>query len=169
MNLYDASVPVFTKHLTHVNKWLDKAAAHADARKFDVESLLQARLAPDQYPLVRQIQSACDSAKLGTAILTGQTPPVHPDSEKTIGEVRQRLQTVLDYLATFKRDDFAGAEERACTHPSMGGKSLGGFDFHNHLTLPNFHFHLTLAYAILRHNGVELGKLDYLVSLPFRA
>ncbi|HET9623295.1 MAG TPA: DUF1993 domain-containing protein [Kofleriaceae bacterium] len=169
MKLFDATVPVFTKHLTHVHKWLDKAAAHADARKFDADILLQARLAPDQWALARQLQAACDAAKVGTSILAGKTPPTHPDTEKTMAEIRQRLTTVVDYLATFSPEDFAGGDDRPCTHPSMGGKTLGAFDFLNHLTLPNFHFHLTTAYAILRHNGVELGKLDYLVSLPFQS
>jgi len=166
MNLYDATVPIFTKHLNSVNKWLDQAAAHAEARKFDVETLLQARLAPDQYPLVRQLQAACDQAKYTCAYLTGKTPPSHPDTEKTIAEVRARLKTVVDYLATFKREDFNGAEERACKASWMPAPLRGG-DYLDHLALPNFHFHLTTAYAILRHNGVDLGKSHYVVELPF--
>jgi hypothetical protein len=167
MNLYDATVSVFTKHLTHVHKWLDKAAAHADARKFDVELLLPMRLAPDQWPLVRQLHAVCDVAMTSTATLAGKPPPTLADGEKSFADIRQRLQTAVDYLATFKHEDFA--EGRACTHPSMGGKSLSAFDFLNHLALSNFHFHLTTAYAILRHNGVDVGKMDYLVSLPFLA
>jgi len=169
MNLYDASVPIFTKLLSNVDKWLDKAAAFADAKKFDVDVLASARLAPDQYAFVRQIQAACDQAKYTVAKLAGKEPPAHPDTEKTIAEVRQRVRTVLDYMATFKREDFAGAEERPCSHAWMGGKAMRGDDYLNHLGLPNFHFHLTTAYDILRHNGVDLGKMDYLVDLPFRA
>jgi hypothetical protein len=169
MNLYDATVPVFTKLLSNVGKWLDKAAAHADTRKFDVDVLASARLAPDQYPFVRQIQSACDLAKYTVAKLTGKEPPAHPDTEKTMAEVRQRILSVVDYLATFKREDFSGAEERPCSHAWMGGKSMRGDDYLNHLSLPNFHFHLTTAYDILRHNGVDVGKMDYLVDLPFRS
>ncbi len=169
MNLYDATVPIFTKLLSNVGKWLDKAAAHADAKKFDIDVLANARLAPDQYSFVRQIQSACDQAKYTVAKLTGKEPPSHPDTEKTMAEIRQRIRTVVDYLATFKREDFNGAEERACSHGWMGGKSLRGDDYLNHLALPNFHFHLTTAYDILRHNGVDLGKMDYLVDLPFRS
>jgi uncharacterized protein len=169
MNLYDATVPIFTKQLSNVNKWLDKAAAHADAKKFDVDVLATARLAPDQYPFVRQIQSACDQAKFTCAKLSGKEAPAHPDTEKTIAEIRQRIRTVVDYLGTLKREDFQGAEERAVSYTWMGGKSLRGGDYLFHLSLPNFHFHLTTAYDILRHNGVDLGKTDYIVDLPFRA
>jgi hypothetical protein len=168
MNLYDATVPVFSKLLSNVDKWLDKAAAYAEARKFDVDVLASARLAPNQYSFVRQIQSACDQAKFTVAKLTGQPPPSHPDTETTIADLRQRIRTVADYLATFKREDFNGAEERSCSHAWMGGKVLRGGDYLDHFALPNFHFHLTTAYAILRHNGVELTKTDYVVDLPFR-
>ena len=169
MNLYDATVPIFTKLLSNVNTWLDKAAAHADARKYDADILVNARLVPDQYPFVRQIQAACDQAKFTVAKLAGKEPPAHPDTEKTIAEIRQRIRTVLDYMATFNREEFNGAEERACSHAWMGGKSLRGGDYLDHFALPNFHFHLTTAYDILRHNGVDVGKMDYIVDLPFRS
>jgi len=169
MNLYDATVPVFTKLLTGVEKWLDKATALATAKKFDVETLLTARLAPDQYPFVRQIQSACDQAKFTVAKLTGKDAPSHPDTEKTIAELRARVKTAVDYLGTFKPEDFVGAEERACSHTWMQGKTLRGGDYLDHFALPNFHFHLTTAYAILRHNGVDMTKMDYIVDLPFKA
>jgi uncharacterized protein len=168
MNLYDATVPIFTKLLNGIDKWLDKAAAHADAKKFDVDSLAGARLAPDQYSLLRQIQAACDQVKFTVAKLTGKEAPKHPDTEKTIAEIRQRIRTVIDYLATFTSDDFAGAEERACSHTWMGGKWLRGADYLHHFAQPNFYFHLVTAYDILRHNGVDVGKMDYIVSLPFR-
>jgi hypothetical protein len=169
MNLYDATVPVFTKHLKGIEKWLDKAAAHADAKKFDVQVLLDSRLAPDQYPFVRQIQSACDQAKWCCAKLAGKEGPSHPDTEKTLPEVRARLKTMIDYLATFKREEFTGAEDRAVRHNYFPeGKSLRGGDYLDHLALPNFHFHIATAYAILRHNGVDLGKMDYIVDLPFK-
>lgn len=167
MNLYDATVPVFTKLLRQVEIWLDKAVAYADQRKFDPEVLVAARLAPDQYPLLRQIQSACDQAKFTVAKLTGKEPPVHPDTEQTLPEIRARLQTVLAYLATFKREDFDGSLERPCSHTWMQGKAMRGGDYLDHMALPNLHFHLTTAYAILRHNGVPLGKPDYIGSLPF--
>lgn len=169
MNLYDATVPIFTKHLRSVDKWLDKAVAYADHKKFDPEILVTARLSPDQYPFVRQIQSAADQAKWATAKLAGKEGPSHPDTEKTIAEIRARVKTCCDYLATFKREDFVGAEDRACRHTWMPeGKSMRGGDYLDHLALPNFHFHMTTAYAILRHNGVDVGKNDYMVELPWK-
>ena len=167
-NLYDATVPVLSKFLHNLERWLDKAAAYAEQKKFDPERFLTSRLAIDQYDLVRQIQSACDTAKYAAAKLCGQTPPSHPDTEKTLPELRARIATVVDYLATFKREDFSGAEERAVTYPFFGGKSLRGGDYLDHMVLPNFHFHLTTAYAILRHNGVDLGKQDFLGELPLK-
>jgi hypothetical protein len=169
MNLYDATVPIFTKLLSNVDKWLDKAAAHAEARKFDVDTLAHARLAPDQYPFVRQIQAACDQAKFTVAKLTGKQPPSHADTEKTVAEIRQRLHAVVEYLGTFKREDFEGAEERRCSHSWMGDQWLRGGDYLDHFALPNFHFHMTTAYDILRHNGVAVGKMDYIVELPLRS
>lgn len=168
MNLYDATVTIFTKHLTGANAWLDKAVALAETKKFDPETLLQARLAPDQYPLVRQYQAACDQAKYACAYLTGKDAPSHPDTETTIAEVRARIKTVTDHLATFQRADFDGAEERVCKASWMPAPLRGG-DYLDHLALPNFHFHMTIAYSILRHNGVPLGKQDYITSLPFKA
>src|SRR5262245_25194436 len=129
MNLYDATVPIFTKLLNSVDRWLDKSAAYADGKKFDVDVLMNSRLAPDQYPFVKQIQSACDQAKFAVAKMTGKEPPVHPDTEKTLGEIRQRIRTTVDYLATFKREDFTNCEDRACTHTWMGGKSLRAGDY----------------------------------------
>jgi uncharacterized protein len=167
MNLYDATIPVFTKLLHQVETWLDKAVASAEQRKFDPEILLAARLAPDQYPLLRQIQAACDQAKFAAAKLAAKEPPAHPDTEKTLPEIRARLRTVIEYLATFKREEFEGAENRACSHAWMQGKAMRGGDYLDHMVLPNLHFHLTTAYAILRHNGVALGKADYLGNLPF--
>src|SRR5688572_9586069 len=109
MNLYDATVPVFTKYLHNVEKWLDKAVAYADAKKFDPEILMTSRLAPDQYHFIRQVTAACDQAKWTCAKLAGKQGPSHPDTEKTLPELRQRIRTVVDYLATFKREDFNGA------------------------------------------------------------
>lgn len=169
MNLYDATVPVFTKLLKNIDRWLDKAVASAEQRKFDPEILMQARLSPDQYPFIRQIQSACDQAKFAVAKMTAKEPPVHPDTEKTIAEIRQRVRSVVDYLGTFKREDFVGCEDRQCGHSWMGGKTLRAGDYLDHVVLPNLHFHLTTAYAIMRHNGVGLGKSDYLGELPFSA
>jgi uncharacterized protein len=170
MNLYDATVPIFTKHLRAIDRWLDKAVAFADQKKFDPDTLMQARrLAPDQYPFVSQVQSACDQAKWACAKLCGKDGPAHPDTEKTIADVRARLKKAIDYIGTLKREDFAGAEDRAVRHGYFPeGKSLRGGDYVDHLALPNFHFHCTTAYAILRHNGVDVGKMDYISELPWK-
>ena len=168
MNLYEATVPVLTKMLRNVDRWLDIAVAHAEAKKFDPIVLLQSRLAPNQYPLMHQIQSACDQAKFTVAKLCGKAPPDHPDTEQTLAEIRARIQTVVDYLASYQLDDFAGAEDRPCSHAWMDGQHLRGGDYLDHFALPNLYFHLTTAYAILRHNGVELGKTDFIGSLPFQ-
>jgi hypothetical protein len=169
MNLFDATIPIFTKYLTNLGKWLDKAAAVADQKKFEPERFMRARLALDQYDLIGQVQSACDQAKYAAAKMTGKAPPSHPDTETTLGEIRARIKTVLDYLATFKREDFVDCESRAVTYTWMEGKSLRAGDYLDHMALPNFYFHLTTAYAILRHNGVEVGKDDFLGELPFKA
>jgi uncharacterized protein len=168
MNLYDATVPVFTKLLTNMDKWLDKAVAYAEQRKFDPEVLLSARLAPDQFAFARQVQASCDHAKLTVARLTGKEAPAHPDTEKTIPELRARIKAVIDYLATFKPDDFAGSEDRAITTSRWQGKTMRGGDYLDHFALPQLHFHLTTTYAILRHNGVDVGKRDYLGDLPLK-
>jgi hypothetical protein len=169
MNLYDATVPVFTKYLKNIEAWLDKTVAYAEQKKFDPEILMNARLAPDQHPFLRQVQSACDQAKWTSAKLAGKEGPSHPDTEKTIPELRQRLRTTTDYLATLKREDFNGAEERTVSHKWMGGKAMRGGDYLDHFALPNFHFHLTTAYSILRHNGVSLAKSDFTGDLPWKS
>ena len=167
MNLYDQSVPAFLRAIGQVHRWLDKAEAHATAKKFDVESLLSARLAPDQYPLVRQIQSVSDTAKAGSARLAGIAPPSFPDEEKTVAELRARLDKTTAFLKTIKREQLDGAAERMVAIPWMPGKGLRGFDYLTVLQLPNFYFHVTTTYAILRHNGVDLGKQDFIGELPF--
>lgn len=166
MNLYDATVPIFSKFLGNLEKWLDKGVALAEAKKFDVQVLVDARLAPDQWGLKGQIQGACDTAKYACAKMTGKEPPSHPDTEVTLADCRARIRTVLDYMATFSKEDFNGAEERRCAHQWMQGKALRGGDYLDHFVLPNFHFHITTAYEILRHNGVALAKNDLLGSLP---
>ena len=168
MNLYDATVPVFTHKLQGVLGWLDKAVAYADSRKFDPETLLVARLAPDQFAFLRQVQVACDNVKGIVARLGGKEVPSHPDTEKTIAELRQRVQKVIDFIATFKAEDFVGAEDRTITLPFWQGKSMRGGDYLDHYALPNLYFHLTTAYAILRNNGVPLGKTDFLHFVPFK-
>jgi hypothetical protein len=169
MNLYDATVPVFTKFLNNLDRWFDKAIAHAAAKKFDPEVFVSLRLAPDQYPLSGQVQTACDAAKFCASKLAGKEAPSHPDTEKTIAELRARIRTCIGYLETLRREDFEGAEERAVGHSWMQGKTMRGGDYLDHWALPNFHFHLTIAYEIFRHNGVPLGIEDHAGELPFRS
>src|SRR5690606_24658883 len=143
---------------------LQKGAAFADAKKIDVTVLLNSRLAPDQFHLIRQVQIACDTAKLGVARLTGkvESAPVHPDTETTLDELLKRIESVREYLAGFSPEDFQGAEERTISQPRWEGKYLTGLEFAIQHAIPNIYFHVTTAYSILRHNGVDLGKKDYL-------
>lgn len=168
MNFYDLTVPVFTRALHQLGQWLDKAAAHATAKKFDVDTLVHARLAPDQYALAKQVQASCDTAKFTCARLTGQDAPAHPDTEATIEQLRARLRTVMGYLETFKPADFEGAAERKVLLPWAPGMHMKGTDYLVQLQLPNFFFHATTAYAILRHNGVELGKRDFIGDIALK-
>jgi len=167
MSLYPTLLEM-KKLLGNMNDWLDKAESHAAARKYEPSTLLQARLAPDMFPLVRQFQNACDNAKFAAAFTTGKEPPSHPDTEQTFAEVRARIATVIDYLGTFTAKDFEGTDGRKVSRPRWEGKSLSGTDYFLEQAMPNFFFHLTMAYAILRHNGVELGKRDYIGKLSFR-
>ncbi len=167
MDSYDA-IRVFAKTLQNLEQWMDKAAAHATAKSFEVDVLAQARLAPDQYPFVRQVQAACDQAKYAAAYLGGKQPPSHPDTEKTFAELHERIAKCLAFLDSVKGPGFAGAEERKVAPAWLGGKWLRGDDYLVNVAIPNFLFHMTAAYAILRHNGVELGKMDYVGALPVR-
>jgi hypothetical protein len=167
MTPHDA-IRLFTKTLENLEKWMDKAGEHAKARSFDVDVLAQARLAPDQFPFVRQVQSACDQAKYAAAYLSGKPAPSHPDTEQTFAELRERIRKCTGYLATVQEKDLAGAAERKVAPPWLRGRWLRGDDYLTHMAVPNFFFHVTTAYAILRHNGVDLGKMDYIGSLPTR-
>lgn len=165
MSLYESTLPQFKNTLTQIEKWLDAGVALAASKKFDANVLLSSRLAPDQYSLLKQIQAACDAAKATPARLTGQEPPKHADTETTIDEVRARIAKVVAYLNTFSAADFVGAEERRVVLPFIPDKYLLGADYVTQLQLPNFYFHAAHSYAILRHNGVELGKSLYLGQL----
>ena len=169
MNMYDLTVPQIAKTLKNVDNWLGKAIAHADARKFPVDNLLTQRLAPDQFALVRQVQTACDNAKFIPGRLAAKEWPAHPDTETTVAELRARIASVQGYLETFKPEDFAGAEDRKISLPWMAGKWMTGAEYLVQFALPNFYFHVTNTYAILRHNGVELGKIDFIGSVPMRS
>ena len=165
MSHVHANVVQYTKMLRNLDNWLEKAKDFAEKKKIDPSVLLQQRLAPDMLPLVFQCQSACDGPKFYAARLSGKEPPKHPDTETTLEQIRTRIRAVIEYLGTFKESDFAGADERKVPLGFMPGKGLTGKDFSSELNVPNTYFHFAMAYAILRHNGVELGKQDYLGSL----
>ncbi|MBK9033926.1 MAG: DUF1993 domain-containing protein [Myxococcales bacterium] len=156
------------KQLAQLGSWLDRATAHAEAKKFDPDLFLGFRLAPDQFPFARQVQVACDTAKLGASRLTGKPAPTHADDERTIADLRARIDGVVAYLGTFTPADFADTADRVITQPRWEGKVMSGADYFVEHVVPNFNFHLTTAYAILRHNGVAVGKRDYLGALSQR-
>jgi len=167
---YDLTIVQFTKMLGNLTAILNKAESHAEAKKFDVTVLLNSRLSPDQFNFIRQIQIACDTAKLGVARLTGKTDtvPVHADTETTLAELQTRIKSIQDYLAGFSAADFANSAEIKVTNPRWDGKYLTGYEFLVQHVIPNFYFHFTTAYAILRHNGVDIGKKDYLGAMPYK-
>jgi hypothetical protein len=156
------------KLLGNLDKCLDKAVAHAGARKFDPNVLVGARLAPDMLPLSFQIQSACDQAKYASSRAAGKQPPSHPDTEQTIDDLKKRIATVIAYVDTFTPADFDGIDGRTVSLPRWEGKSMTALDYVIEHALPNFMFHVTTAYDILRHNGVEIGKRDFLGQLTMR-
>jgi hypothetical protein len=156
------------KQLGQLDKWLDMAAADAKARSFDPNVFASLRLAPDQFAFARQVQAVCDVAKLGASRLTGKDAPAQPDTEQTLDELHARVRSVLAYLDTLSAKDFEGAAERVVGTPRWEGKVMSGHDYFLEHALPNFYFHLTHAYAILRNNGVDVGKRDYLGPLTLR-
>ncbi len=166
--IFELTVPQFIKSLKNFDAMLDKAAAFADMKKFETEVLLNARLAPDMFAFTRQVQIMCDTAKLCASRLTTKPAPVQEDNEKTVAEIKARVQSVITYLETFKPEDYKNAAAVTVTQPRWEGKSLTGEQFVIHHAIPNFYFHLTAAYAILRHNGVEVGKKDYLGQMPYK-
>jgi hypothetical protein len=168
MNTFQATVPQLIQMLNNLDHCLEAGIAFAKKKSFDPDVLLTARLAPDQYPLSRQIQVACDSAKFAAARLAGKQAPPHPDTEKTMDEHRSRIRTCVAYLETITSADFDGADERRVSLPFMEGKWLHGHDYLVQFALPNFYFHVTSAYAILRHNGVAIGKMDFIGSVSFQ-
>lgn len=167
---YDITIVQFSKMLQNLSALLNKGADLAQSKKIDVSVLLNARLAPDQFPLIRQVQIACDTAKLGVARLTGKTDsaPKHADDETTLAALQQRIAETLAYLATFAEADFSHAATQKVSQPRWEGKYLTGYAFLIQHVIPNLYFHITTAYAILRHNGVEVGKKDYLGALPYQ-
>jgi hypothetical protein len=162
-SIYTASVPVYTRKLKALLAILNKAEANATERKIDLDFLVNDRLAPDMLPLRAQVQMVTDQAKFGAARVTGKTAPSWADEETSFEQLKARLQKALDYLATFSEADFAGGAEREVTI-KVGGqeRTISGAEFLLDRSMPNFYFHLTTAYAILRKNGVPVGKGDFL-------
>ena len=166
ISIYDFSIPVLTRGLTNMSAVLDKAAAHAAAKKFDSAVLTQARLFPDMHPLVRQVQIACDTAKGAGARLAGIDPPKHEDTETTFADLKARIAKTVDFLKTVTAAQVKDAETRniEIKFPS-GSWKFTGLAYLTDFVLPNFYFHEAMVYALLRKNGVEIGKGDFLGAI----
>ncbi len=163
ISMYQASVPVFTRALNNLARILEKAAVHAESRKIDPSVLVGARLYPDMLPLSKQIQIASDNAKGCAARLAGLEPPKYEDNETSFPELVARLRKTVSYLESLKPEQFEGAEDRSITLKTHAGPlTFQGMAYLLERAMPNVFFHVTTAYAILRHNGVEIGKDDYL-------
>jgi hypothetical protein len=169
MPMSNASIPVFETGLNALSALLEKAEAHAEAKKIDPAVLLNARLFPDMFAFSRQVQIVCDQAKNGGARLAGAEPPKFEDNEKTFAELKARIAKTVAYVKTLdakKIDESAGLE---ITFPLGSNKGhMKGADYLNHFVLPNFYFHAATAYDILRHCGVEIGKRDFIGAIPMR-
>ena len=162
-SIYDAAIPPMIRFLESLSRILDKAVSQAKARDMQLSELLEARLAPDMHPFPRQIQITSDIAKLAAARLSGAEEPSFPDTESTFPELQARIAKTIDYLKSVPREKFDGAEDRAITLKFPQGEvSFVGRDFVTNFVLSNFFFHVTTAYDILRHKGIEIGKMDYL-------
>ena len=164
LSMHSASVPVFERMLDNMLRWLDKAAAHAESKKFDPAVYLGARLAADMLPFPRQVQIATDNAKGCVARLAGVDIPKFEDNEATLDDLRERVRKTLAFIRSVPKEKFEGADERAIELPMRGREPLRfkGEDYLRHFALPNFYFHATTTYALLRHYGVDLGKSDFL-------
>jgi hypothetical protein len=163
ISMYHACVPTITRSLNNLAAILEKGAAHAEAKKIDPGVLIGSRLYPDMFPLVKQVQIASDVAKGGTARLAQAEPPAFEDNEASFPDLVARLKKTVAYLETLKPEQIDGSEDRTVTWQTRTAtKSMQGLPYLLNHVLPNVNFHVTTAYAILRHNGVELGKQDFL-------
>ena len=161
--IYDASIPVFIHFLNGLAALLRKAEAHVQAKKLDADAFLHARLFPDMFTFTKQVQLACDFAKGTSARLAGVTAPSHADDEKSFDELHDRIRKTVDFLRSLNKDQFREAAERAVTFKAAGkDMTVKGAQYLSNVGLPNFYFHVTTAYGLLRHNGVEIGKADFL-------
>ena len=167
--MYYETICQMKKMLGQLDKWLDAAAKFAEAKSFDPNLYLGFRLAPDQFGFVRQVQTTCDTVKLAASRLTGKDAPSHPDTEATLADLHARVRAVIAYLDGFSAKDFEGAATRVVTQPRWEGKVMTGASYFLEHAVPNFFFHITHSFAILRHNGVDIGKRDYLGTLSLRA
>jgi hypothetical protein len=166
ISMHSASVPVFVRMLGNMAGWLDKAEAHAAAKKFETSVYLDARLAPDMLPFTKQIQIACDAAKFCVARLTGTEAPKFEDTETSLAQLRDRIRKTIDYVQSVPAAQVDGSDDKDVSVPRRDGAIvMKGEMYLKHFVLPNFFFHVTTVYALLRHNGVELGKSDFLAGL----
>jgi uncharacterized protein len=166
ITMYSASTPVFVRMLTNLGTWLDKAEAHATAKKFEPSVYLGARFAPDMLPFTKQIQIACDMAKFGIARLAGVDAPKFDDTEASLAELRERVRATVEFIKSVPAAKIDGTDDKDVTIPRRDGTmTLKGEAYLKHFVLPNFFFHMTTTYALLRHNGVELGKIDFLGAM----
>jgi hypothetical protein len=169
-SMSQTALPVFEINLNALSAILDKAEAFAKGKKIDPAVLLHSRLSPDMFDLTRQIQVATDGARRGSARLAGVEPPSYEDNETTIAQLKDRIAKTVAFLKTLDRKQIDAAADREITFP-LGGTNKGqmkGDDYLNHFMLPNFYFHCTAAYAILRHCGVDVGKRDFLGAIPLK-
>ncbi|MGY4829498.1 DUF1993 domain-containing protein [Sphaerotilaceae bacterium SBD11-9] len=163
ITMYSASVPVFVRKLGSLSKWIDKAEAHAQAKKFDGAVYLAARLAPDMLPFTKQVQIACDTAKFCVARLAGIEAPKQEDNETTLAQLKERIASTLAFIQSVPQAQITGSDDKDISVPRRDGVLvMKGEAYLNHYALPNLYFHVTTAYGLLRHNGVELGKGDFL-------
>jgi uncharacterized protein len=166
VSMYDFSIPMMTRGLTNLSAILDKAAAHAAAKKFDSVVLAQARLFPDMHPLARQVQIACDTAKGAAARLAGIEVPKHEDTETTFAELKARIAKTVDFLKSVTAAQLKDAESRAIEIKFPNGSwKFTGIGYLTDFVLPNFYFHVSMVYALLRKSGVEIGKGDFLGAI----
>ncbi|MEP6677939.1 MAG: DUF1993 domain-containing protein [Betaproteobacteria bacterium] len=166
LSIYQASVPVFVRSLNSLKNILAKGATHAQAKKIDEEAFMQARLAPDMFPLTTQVHIATDMARGGAARLTGSEPPKYEDTEKTFAELIARVEKTIAYVQSLPEASFDGGDTRTITRPVRGQpKTFTGVNYLQQFIVPNLYFHTTTVYDLLRHNGVELGKPDFIGSL----
>src|SRR6202167_52182 len=167
ISVYDFSVPMLIRGLTNLSAILDKAPAHAEAKKFDASALAQPRLSADMFPLGRQVHVACDTAKGAAARLAGIDPPQHEDTEATLPELKQRIAKTVDFLRTVKPDMLKDAEGRSIELKFPNGtQKFTALAYLTDFVLPNFYFHVSMVYALLRKSGIEIGKPDYLGPRP---